>query len=170
MWKRDETPKGPPGSSNEPAASKEQAKPNFAASAPSGSGRAAVIGGSLVIDGNIKGSEDLVIEGQVQGDISLPNHSVTVGPSGTVKATIRAANIIVDGKVEGDLVGDDQVEVRRSGNVQGNIVAPRVGLEDGAQFKGNIDMSSKSKSNVTPVKPKADEQTAGKATDTKLSG
>lgn len=177
MWKKDETPKGPPQSGADLAPSKEAPKASFGgASKPtssggsSSSGRQAIIGGSLVIDGNIKGSENLLIEGKVNGDVSLPSHSVTVGPSGEVKATIRASSIIVDGKVEGDLIGDDQIEIRSSGNVLGNIVAPRVGLEDGAQFKGNIDMSAKPKSNVTSVSSNSDEQVAGQTSNAKLSG
>lgn len=171
MWKKDETPKGPPPSGKDFSVSEPpKAKFGNAASSGSGTGRQAIIGGSLVIEGNIKGSEDLLIEGKVNGDVSLPNHAVTVGASGEVKATIRASSIIVDGRVEGDLIGDDQIEIRQSGYVFGNIVAPRVGLEDGAQFKGNIDMSSKPKSNVTPVASGNDEQVAGKASNAKLSG
>jgi len=171
MWKKDETPKGPPAKADF-APQKEPADPAPAAAPKSSpAGRQAIIGGSLTIEGNIKGSEDLLIEGQVNGDISLPNHLVTVGSGGKVKATIRAANIVVDGKVEGDLLGDDQIEIRRTGNVLGNIVAPRVGLEDGARFKGNIDMSSSNKkNNVTAVKTASDDKPAGKNTNAQLSG
>ena len=171
MWKKDETPKGPPAKADfVPAKDTAESKSAPAQRAATSSGQQAIIGGSLTIEGNIKGSEDLLIEGQVNGDISLPNHLVTVGSGGKVSATIRAANIIVDGKVEGDLIGDDQIEIRRTGNVLGNIVAPRVGLEDGAQFKGNIDMSSGSKkNNVTAVKA-TDDKSSGKTSNAQLSG
>ncbi len=168
MWKKDETPKGPPAKSDFSPTKSDSVDltPASSPAPPRSGGRQAIIGGSLTIEGNIKGSEDLLIEGKVNGDISLPNHSVTVGSDGKVKATIRASTIVVDGKVEGDLLGDDQIEIRRTGNVMGNIVAPRVGLEDGAQFKGNIDMSSgKPKSNVTSVKTASDEQSSGKASN-----
>ena len=141
-----------------------------------GGGPPAVIGGSLSVEGTIKGKEDLLVEGTVQGDIDLPENVVTVGPAGLVKARIHAAVIVVEGKVEGDLIGEEQIEVRRSGNVKGNIVAPRVGLEDGAQFKGNIDMNPKpaaaSYAAATPAKQDVakDDKFAGKTADKKFSG
>ncbi|MEM9530401.1 MAG: polymer-forming cytoskeletal protein [Pseudomonadota bacterium] len=160
--------------------------PPFAEGASSGDGQPAasfstappaVIGASLNVNGNIAGTEDLLVEGKVEGDIALPNNVVTVGGSGVVKARIQAAVIIVEGKVEGDLVGEEQIEVRRSGHVLGNIRAPRVGLEDGAQFKGNIDMSPKSKPAAAPAvseaksEPKKDHgKPVGKTADAKLSG
>lgn len=141
-----------------------------------GGGPPAVIGGSLNIDGTIKGKEDLLVEGTVKGDIDLPENVVTVGPGGLVKARIHAAVIVVEGKVEGDLIGEEQIEIRRSGNVMGNIVAPRVGLEDGAQFKGNIDMNPKPAaaaiSTPTPARQDVakDDKIAGKTADKKFSG
>ncbi len=136
MFKKDDTSKS---SGTFPLDDSPKEKNQFASGPP------AVIGSSLVVDGSIKGQEDLLIEGRVEGDINLPNNVVTVGTGGEVKAKIQAAVIVVEGKVDGDLVGEEQIEIRRSGNVLGNIIAPRVGLEDGAQFKGNIDMSPKSK-------------------------
>ena len=146
------------------------------AKAEFGGGPPAVIGGSLSVDGTITGKEDLLVEGTVKGDIDLPENVVTVGPGGLVKARIRAAVIVVEGKVEGDLIGEEQIEVRRSGNVKGNIVAPRVGLEDGAQFKGNIDMNPKPApapiSTPTPARQDVakHDQIAGKTADKKFSG
>ena len=141
-----------------------------------GGGPPAVIGGSLTVEGTIKGEEDLLVEGTVKGDINLPNNVVTVGAGGLVKARIHAAVIVVEGKVEGDLVGEEQIEIRRSGNVLGNIVAPRVGLEDGAQFKGNIDMNPKpaaaSFATASPAKPNVakDDKPAGQNSDKKFPG
>jgi cytoskeletal protein CcmA (bactofilin family) len=122
-------------------------EPELAArTSPSGSppfaaaGKAAVIGPGIVIDGDISGSENLVIEGKVRGHIHLASHEVTVGQSGEVNADISAKVIRVAGKIKGDLSGKEKVIISSTGNVHGNIVAPRMLLEDGAVFKGSIDM------------------------------
>lgn len=110
------------------------------------SDEAAVIGPSIKLKGDVTGSQDLLVEGGVEGNIKLPKNAVTVGRTGKVNATIHAGVIVVEGNVEGDLRGEEQIIIRRSGNVLGNLTAPRVGLEDGAQFKGNIDMEPKTAS------------------------
>jgi cytoskeletal protein CcmA (bactofilin family) len=112
-----------------------QGSPAFAAA-----GKTAVIGPGIVIDGDISGSENLVIEGKVKGRILLASHEVTVGQSGEVNADISAKVIRVSGKIKGDLSGKEKVIISSTGNVHGNIVAPRMLLEDGAVFKGSIDM------------------------------
>jgi len=109
--------------------------------APQGSGRTAVIGSKIKINGDISGDEDLVIEGTVEGKIDLGANRVDVGPAGQVHADIMANIVKIDGEVRGDIVGKEKVIIARSGNVQGNIVAPRMTLEDGAKFKGSIDMN-----------------------------
>lgn len=136
----------------------------------------AIIGPSIKINGDLRGNENLLIEGEVEGSIDLPKNTVTVGSTGKVKATIKAGVIIVEGRVEGDLHGSEQIEVRQSGNVLGNIVAPRVGLEDGAQFKGNIDMEPKQAVKFKPAasanakaKP-AEKNESGAAASKQLSG
>jgi cytoskeletal protein CcmA (bactofilin family) len=106
----------------------------------------AVIGPTISIKGDLTGDEDLLIEGRVEGKVEVPRHSVTIGKNGTIKADIYGRIITVEGTVEGNLYGDEQLIVRHSGTVRGNIVAPRVALEDGSNFKGNIDMSPKEKS------------------------
>lgn len=122
------------------------AKPEFeestvpASSAPVSSGRAAVIGPGIHINGDISGNENLVIEGKVDGKIKLTSHQVSVGQGGKVNADITAKIIKIDGHVKGDLVGTEKVVISRSGNVHGNITAPRMTLEEGAIFKGSIDM------------------------------
>lgn len=113
----------------------QQGSPAFAAA-----GKAAVIGPGIVIDGDISGSENLVIEGKVRGRIHLASHEVSVGQSGEVNADISAKVIRVAGKIKGDLNGKEKVIISSTGNVHGNIVAPRMLLEDGAVFKGSIDM------------------------------
>ncbi len=102
----------------------------------------ATIGPSIQISGDVLviGNEDVRIEGRVEGTISLSDNILTVGKEGQIKATINARAIFVEGKVEGDLKSDEQIVVHSSGNVRGNIAAPRVTLEDGCKFKGSIDM------------------------------
>jgi len=111
----------------------------------------AVIGSTILIKGDLSGDEDLLIDGQVEGSIRFPRHNVTIGKNGTIKADIYGKTITVEGTVEGNLNGEEQLIVRHSGTVHGNIVAPRVALEDGSNFKGNIDMSPKEKSGSPTV-------------------
>ena len=99
-----------------------------------------MIGPTIKIKGEVSGDEDLLIQGQVEGTITLKAHQVVVGESGQVFADILAKTIKIDGKVNGDVTGTENVVISKLGNVRGNIVAPRVLLEDGAIFKGSIDM------------------------------
>lgn len=100
----------------------------------------ALIGASVTINGNVSGAENITIEGQVDGSIDFSSHEVVIGKSGRVSADITAKTIRIDGEVEGDIAGHEKVVISKTGKVQGNIVAPRVTLEDGAKFKGSIDM------------------------------
>jgi cytoskeletal protein CcmA (bactofilin family) len=115
-----------------------------ARSAAPGAGRrdAAIIGPSIQLDGDLRGQEDLLIEGEVNGTIQLRNNSLTVGSQGKVKADVYAKEINVEGLVEGDLFGSERVSVRKSAQVKGNITSPHVSLEEGARFKGSIEMDS----------------------------
>ncbi len=101
----------------------------------------AMIGASIKIKGDITGEENLVVEGQVEGQINLANHDLTIGDSGQVTADLNAKTVQIHGSVNGDINGSELVVVSKTGRVLGNIVAPRVTLEDGAQFKGSIDMT-----------------------------
>jgi len=101
---------------------------------------AATIGPSIQIHGDVTGNEDVRIEGRVEGTVNLSDNVLTIGKDGQINATANARSIFVEGKVEGDLKADDQIVIQSSGNVRGNIVAPRVTLEDGCKFKGSIDM------------------------------
>lgn len=105
-----------------------------------GTREAAVIGPSIRIDGDLRGEEDLRIEGEVKGTVQLKGNSLVIGSEGRVRATVYAHSIEVEGLVEGDLYGLERVNVRKSARVKGNITSPRVSLEDGAQFKGSIEM------------------------------
>ena len=101
---------------------------------------AAVIGPSIHIDGTLKGEEDLLIEGRVTGTVQLQDHSLTIGAKGQVEANLYAHTVVVEGVVDGDLYGVERVAIRSSARVRGNVTAPRVSLEDGATFKGAVEM------------------------------
>ena len=103
----------------------------------------ALIGPSIVISGGLAGEEDVVIQGKVEGTVEFRQHNVTIGQHGHVKADVYAREIEVEGVLVGDLHGETRVTVRRSGQVTGNITAPRVVMEDGALFKGSIDMPAR---------------------------
>lgn len=103
----------------------------------------AVIGPSIEIKGDLTGGEDLQIEGRIEGKIELRRHNVTIGKSGRVQADVYGKVITVDGEVLGNLYGEEQIILRQSSTVRGNLTAPRVMLEDGSNFKGSIDMTSK---------------------------
>ena len=134
------------------------------ASAPLSSGKSAVIGPGIHINGDISGDENLIVEGRVDGKILLDSHQVEVGQSGRVNADITAKVIKIAGEVRGDISGMEKVIISRSGNVHGNIVAPRMTLEDGAIFKGSIDMDPGEPVKAKPVAPekKATEKVAEK--------
>ena len=109
---------------------------------------AAVIGPSIQIDGTLRGQEDLFVEGEVTGTIQLQNHTLTIGSQGKIKADVYAHTVFVEGSMDGDLFGSEQVIVRKSAKVRGNITSPRVTLEDGAAFKGSIEMDPESVKSV----------------------
>jgi cytoskeletal protein CcmA (bactofilin family) len=112
------------------------------ARAPAARSTSATIGPSIVIRGEVSGSEDLLVQGRIDGSIALDEHSVTVGGGGRVKANISGRVITIEGEVEGDLVAQEQIVLRGSSKVLGDIKAPRVVLEDGASFRGLVDMGS----------------------------
>lgn len=100
----------------------------------------ASIGKSLVIKGEVTGSESLYIDGRVEGSINLPGNRVTVGRNGVVAANINAREIVVIGKLRGNLNASDRVDIRNEGSLTGDVVAQRISIEDGAFFKGGIDI------------------------------
>ncbi len=131
-------------------------EPQRSASPRAPQGGVAAIGPSIKIKGDLSGDEDLMIHGHVNGEIRLPKNKVTIGQSGRVQADVYGKSIRVEGQVKGNLYGDQDVVVRASGRVQGNIVGPRVTLENGANFKGSIDMEPETKAakpEPPPAKP-----------------
>jgi cytoskeletal protein CcmA (bactofilin family) len=104
------------------------------------SGDQATIGKGLFIKGEITGSESLYIDGKVDGSINLPGNRVTVGRNGQVAASINAREIVVLGKVRGNITATDRVDIRAEGALTGDVAAARISIEDGAFFKGGIDI------------------------------
>ncbi len=102
----------------------------------------AVIGPSISIKGELSGEEDLMIQGRVEGKIDLKKNNVTVGRNGHIKGDIYGKIISIEGEVQGNLFGEENIVIRESGVVRGNMRTPRFSLEDGAQFKGSIDTIS----------------------------
>src|SRR5438477_13207572 len=123
-------------SMSEPAAA---AAPRTAATTTTTADQA-TIGKSLVIKGEVTGSESLYIDGRVEGSINLSGNRVTVGRNGVVAANINAREIVVLGKVRGNLTASDRVDIRSDGSLTGDVVAARISIEDGAFFKGGIDI------------------------------
>ena len=106
-----------------------------------------MIGVKVKVNGDISSSEDLLIEGEVKGSVNLTDCELIIGASSRVEASISARTVRIEGEIKGDIDGGERVVICASANVLGNITAPRVVLEDGGRFKGNIDMSG-----VKPVK------------------
>jgi cytoskeletal protein CcmA (bactofilin family) len=124
------------------------ARPAFVPPRQADSFRAEVahIGKSVLIKGELSGSEDLYLDGEVEGNVDLKQHSLTIGPHGRVRANIRAREVIVHGKVEGNIQGDEKVELKKSAVLVGDISTQRITIEDGAYFKGAIDIQKEGKS------------------------
>ena len=148
MWKRDEAVK--PTSSQPtptaPAAPVAASQPTPVASQPEPRRieRDVVnIGKSVVIKGELNGSEDLTIEGHVEGKIELKDHVLTIGPNGKIKAQVFAKAVIVLGEVNGNVTASEKVDIRDGGSVDGDIVSPRVAIAEGAHFRGSVDMQRK---------------------------
>jgi cytoskeletal protein CcmA (bactofilin family) len=113
-----------------------------------------MIGSKVKVNGDIVSAEDLLVEGEVSGTITLTDNELVVGTSGRVQANISAKTVRIEGEVHGDIEGSERVVICASGEVQGNVSSPRVMLEDGGRFKGSIDMgSSKPAAAAKPAAP-----------------
>src|ERR1700760_1318902 len=155
MWKRDEAVRP---ASGQPAAPQPAAPVSAGATSP----RPEVsqnmekdivnIGKSVVIKGELNGSEDLTIEGNVEGTIQLKEHVLTIGPNGRIKAQVFAKSVIVLGEVTGNVTASDKVDIRDNGSVDGDIISPRVAIAEGAHFRGSVDMQRKAGA-AQPAKP-----------------
>ena len=165
MWKRDEAVK-PSGTAPSPAPTAAPAAPAPAAEAarpqpvtsvdtPRGMEKTVNIGKSVIIKGELNGSEDLAIEGQVEGKIELRQNVLTIGPNGKIKAQVFAKSVVILGEVTGNVTASEKVEIRDNGSVDGDITAPRVAIAEGAHFRGSIDMQRSGKAGEGKAEPKA---------------
>src|SRR5439155_22022954 len=144
------TPATKPPLTNGPAAAMSESplvRTSLAASASAE--QAATIGKSLVVKGEVTGSESLYIDGKVEGTINLPGNRVTVGRNGQVQANINAREVVVLGKVKGNLTASDRVDIRNEGSLTGDVVCQRISIEDGAYFKGGIDIRKPNQKEMT---------------------
>jgi cytoskeletal protein CcmA (bactofilin family) len=164
MWKPTNQPQTPaqPAGPERPASmpsapAMSSASPEPAAPRPATTTTAdqATIGKSLVIKGEVTGSESLYIDGRVEGSINLSGNRVTVGRNGVVAANINAREIVVLGKVRGNLTASDRVDIRSDGSLTGDVIAARISIEDGAYFKGGIDIR---KGGQAQTKPNGEEK------------
>lgn len=153
MWKRDESVRPPAGrdAAGVPAPAAPSSTPG-AGTAPGpitetkrhmDTRDVVNIGKSVVIKGELNGSEDLTVEGHVEGRIELKEHVLTIGPHGRIKAEIHAKSVIVLGEVTGNISASEKVDIRDNGSVDGDIVSPRVAIAEGAHFRGSVDMQRK---------------------------
>jgi cytoskeletal protein CcmA (bactofilin family) len=165
MWKRDEAvkPPVPAGSGSTPAPTSvppvaEAVRTHSAPSEPQrGMERTTVnIGKSVVIKGELSGSEDLTIEGQVDGKIELRQNVLTIGPNGKIKAQVFAKSVVILGEVTGNVTASEKVDIRDNGSVDGDIAAPRVAIAEGAHFRGSIDMQRAGGSAAKPAEKAAE--------------
>src|SRR5712671_2440792 len=156
MWKRDEAVRpasGQPTAAPQPAAPAQAGAPGPRSETSSHHMEKDIvnIGKSVVIKGELNGSEDLTIEGHVEGTIQLRDHVLTIGPNGRIKAQVFAKAVIVLGEVTGNVTASDKVDIRDNGSVDGDIVSPRVAIAEGAHFRGSVDMQRKA--GAAPAKP-----------------
>lgn len=140
MWKRDTSPKP----SNEPT--KPLPEPLPASPAPSpietrSTDNVMSLGKSITIKGELSASEDLTIYGQMEGSITLPDHTLTIGPQADVRAEIKASTVVIMGAVSGNVTASKKVEVRATGSVTGDIRSPRIVIADGAQLLTKVQTS-----------------------------
>jgi cytoskeletal protein CcmA (bactofilin family) len=157
MWKRDESVKPtppPPAPAAPPAAASPAAAPQTGDKRPQIGSDKVNIGKSVVIKGELSGSEDLTIEGHVEGRIELRDNVLTIGPNGKIRAEVFAKSVVVLGEVVGNVTASEKVDIRDAGSVDGDIVSPRVAIAEGAHFRGSVDMQ-RAGTKAAPTKPTA---------------
>jgi len=146
----------------------QQPRPTQASQGGATEHRRSVLSPAISVKGDISGTEDLVLEGRMEGTINLSKNEVLIGPDGQIKADITALKVSIEGSVTGDIRGSERVVINHSGRVEGNIVAPRVVLEDGCQFKGSVEMNVDSsagagdKTRSQDAKPRSENGQGGK--------
>src|SRR4029453_649225 len=133
MWKRDQAVTPPSGHRDRSAT---------VAPAASSSAEKVVmdLGKSVVIKGELSGSEDLTLYGRMEGSIRLPDHTLTIGPHADIKADISAKAVVIMGAVTGTVTAGEKVEIRATGSVTGDIASPRLAIADGGCLRGRVSM------------------------------
>lgn len=109
------------------------------------------IGKAVIIKGELSGSEDLYLDGEVEGSIALQNHTLIVGPNGRIRANIGAREVVVHGRIEGNITGAERVELKQSCVLTGDIHTRRIVIDDGAFFKGQVDLQAESEAEAPPA-------------------
>jgi len=161
MWKRKEdeylTPRepSPAGSSSVPVTPAPPRPAEPMRNDISRGSEVATIGKSVVVKGELSGSEDLIVDGEVEGSITLRGQTLTIGPNGRVRANIEARNVVVHGRVDGDIHASERVDLRKSASLSGDISTARISIEDGAFFKGGIDIQKPEAAPKIEAKPQA---------------
>jgi cytoskeletal protein CcmA (bactofilin family) len=167
MWnkRRDEEPAKP---YNPPVPSAPPTAPSFAepkketttmSSTPSGRfesesrGGSATIGKAVKIVGQIHSKEDLFVDGDVEGTVEAPEHKLTIGPNGTVRATVKAREVVALGSIQGNVDATDRIEIKKDAKLLGDIRTARIVIEDGAYFKGSIDIVRTEPAKVSAARP-----------------
>ena len=117
---------------------------------PEGRGGSATIGKAVKINGQIHSKEDLFVDGDVEGTVEAPDHKLTIGPNGTVHATIKAREVVALGNIQGNVEAADKIEIRKEARLIGDIRTARIIIEDGAYFKGSIDIVKLEAAKVAP--------------------
>ena len=169
MWKRDDAtkPGEAHGSPSPPTPNVAPAERAAAEARPTGRDGWNV-GKSVVVTGDLSGNEDVFIEGQVDGKIELRHHVLTVGPNGKLKAQVFARQVVVLGEVVGNITASEKVTIRDDGAVDGDLVAPRVAIAEGAHFRGSIDMQRRTGAaagSTTGAPPRSDATPAAGGAD-----
>ena len=111
------------------------------------------LGKSVVIKGELSGSEDLTLCGQMEGSIRLPAHTLTIGSHANIKAEISAKAVVITGAVTGNVMAADKVEIQATGSITGDVVSPRLVIADGGCLNGNVKMPQSERGHAPPAKP-----------------
>jgi cytoskeletal protein CcmA (bactofilin family) len=126
-------------------------------------GEFAHIGKSVIIKGELSGSEDLYVDGVVEGTIELQDNNLIIGPNGQVRANVNAKGVVVQGKLEGNIRASERAELRKSAVAVGDIFTQRVAVEDGAYFKGKVDIQREAAKPSSAAVSQADHKPEGKS-------
>ena len=170
MWNKRKEEEYPPKSPATPVAPTSQIKENVPMSTspapshhPTESRGPAIIGKSVMIKGQIFSREDLTIDGEIDGSVELHEHRLTVGPNGKLQAGVKAREVVVLGTIHGNVEASDKIDIRKDAKLVGDIKTARIVIEDGAYFKGGIDISKNGESKNGESKPAPKAQVAAQS-------